>query len=387
MTRLAPLLGLLLAAPADESRPAPPPATTGPHWVYVGTYTGGKSKGIYRLDFDPATGALGEPSLAAESESPSFLAVHPSRRFLYAVNEVGQFAGQPGGGATSFALDPGSGSLSRLNAEPTAGTFPCHLAVDRTGRMLMVANYGGGSVASFPIGADGAIGKASVVDQHRGSGPDRSRQEGPHAHSVDVDPGNNFVVSADLGLDRLFVYRLDPSRGSIAPNQPPAVAVEPGSGPRHFAFHPDGKHAYSIHEMASIINVFDYDPARGALTQQQAIRTLPKGFTGANTTAEVRVHPSGRFLYGSNRGDDSLAVYQIDPGNGLVSLVEVEPSGGKTPRSFSIDPTGRYLLAANQDSDSIVVFRIDPETGALDPTGRKVEVGKPVCLVFVPKGG
>jgi 6-phosphogluconolactonase len=382
MTWIAPLLGSTLLGFAGPSSP-PPDA---PMWVFVGTYTGGKSRGIYRLTLDPASGKLGEPELAAESENPSFLAVHPSRRFLYAVNEVGQFEGKPGGGVTSFALDTKAGSLAKLNAESTIGGGPCHLSVDHTGKTLLVANYGGGSVAAFPIGDDGRIAKATTFIQHEGSGANKDRQSAPHAHSINVDKGNRFAVTADLGLDRLFVYKLDPARAVLTPDDPPFAAVSPGSGPRHFAFHPNGKYGYVINELASTIAIFDYDAERGVLTLREEVRTLPKGYMGTSFTAEVQVHPSGNFVYGSNRGSNSIAIFRVDPGNGLITLVEIESSGGKTPRNFGIDPSGRYLLAANQDSDSIVVFRINPDTGELTPTGQKVEVPKPVCVKFVPKG-
>ncbi len=382
MTWIAPILGSMIAGLADEPKPAP----AGPYWVFVGTYTGGKSRGIYRLGFDPSTGKATEPSLATESENPSFLAVHPSRRFLYAVNEVGRFEGKPGGGATAFALDAKEGALTRLNAESTMGAGPCHLSVDRTGKALLVANYGGGSVAALPIGEDGKLGKATSFIQHEGSSENKARQGEPHAHSINVDADNRFAVVADLGLDKLFVYRLDPARATLVPNDPPFASVEAGSGPRHFAFHPDGKRGYVINELKSTVTAFDYDPARGVLTDRETVSTLPKTFRGTSYTAEVQVHPSGKFLYGSNRGDDSIAVFAVDPGNGLLSMVEVESSGGKTPRNFGIDPTGRYLLAANQDSDSIVVFAIDPATGALTPTGQKLDVPKPVCVKFVPQG-
>lgn len=364
----------------------PGPAADAPMWVFVGTYTGGKSRGIYRLEFDPGAGTLSAPTLAAESENPSFLALHPSGRFLYAVNEVAAFGGRPGGGVTAFALDPRAGTLAKLNEESTVGAGPCHLTVDRTGKALLVANYGGGSVVALPIGEDGRVGKASSFFQHEGSGQNQTRQTEPHAHSINVDAGNRFAVAADLGLDKVFVYRIDPGRAALTPNDPPFVKVPPGSGPRHFAFHPDGVHAYVINELRSTVTAFDYDPARGVLTERETVRTVPRVFRGESHTAEVQVHPSGKFLYGSNRGSDTIAVFAIDHGNGLKWL-GAEPTGGMTPRNFGIDPAGRFLLAANQDSDSIVVFRIDPATGALAPTGQKVEAPKPVCVKFVPKGG
>ncbi len=358
----------------------------GPMWAFVGTYTGGKSRGIYRLEFDPQSGTLGEPTLAAESENPSFLAVHPSGKFLYAVNEVGRFEGKPGGGVTAFALDAKSGSLTKLNAQSTVGGGPCHLAVDRTGKMLIVANYGGGSVASFPIGDDGKLGEAATFIQHEGSSENKARQSGPHAHAVVIDAGNRFAVVADLGLDKLLVYKIDPAKAALTPNEPPSATVAPGAGPRHFAFHPDGKRGYVINEMANTVTAFDYDAGRGVLTRRQVVPTLPKGFMGTSYTAEIQAHPSGKFLYGSNRGDDTLAAFVIDAGNGLLTTAGFVPTGGKTPRNFAIDPSGRHILAANQDSDSVVVFRVDPATGMPAPTGGKAVVPKPVCIEFVPRG-
>jgi 6-phosphogluconolactonase len=357
----------------------------GPMWVFVGTYTGPKSKGVYRCEFDPATGKLSDPELAAETANPSFLAVHPSRRFLYAVGEVNNFGGQKVGAVSAFGLDAKTGQLTPLNQQPSGGSGPCHLALDHAGRCVVVANYGSGSAASLPIDADGRLRPPASMMQHSGKSHDPRRQEGPHAHSANIDKGNRFAVVADLGLDKVMVYRLDPDRGTLTPNDPPSAEVTPGSGPRHFAFHPDGKHAYVINELASTVTAFTYDAGRGVLTPTQTVSTLPAGLKVANSTAEVQVHPSGKFLYGSNRGHDSIAVFRIDPQTGELTPAGHQPTGGKTPRNFGIDPSGAYLLAANQDSDSITVFRIDPATGGLTPTGQSVSVGKPVCVKFVPK--
>jgi 6-phosphogluconolactonase len=378
MTWIAPLLGSLLLGLADDPRPM---------WVFVGTYTTADSKGIYRLDFDPQSGTLTGPTLAAESENPSFLAVHPSRRFLYAVNEVDQVGGKPGGGVTAFALDPKSGSLARLNAQSTVGDGPCHLAVDRTGRMLIAANYGGGSVVAFPIAEDGRVAKASTFIQHEGSSVNKARQAGPHAHAVVVDAANRFAVAADLGLDKLFVYKLDPARAILVANDPPFAQVAPGVGPRHFAFHPNGKHAYAINEMACTVTAFDYDPSKATLAEVQTISTRAPGSRPGNSTAEILVHPSGKFVYGSNRGDDSLAIYAVEPASGTLNLVGHQSTGGKTPRNFGIDPTGHFLIAAHQDSSSLVVFRIDVQTGLLKQVGEPVTIPAPVCVKFVPIGG
>ena len=364
---------------ADQQKAEPNAQTL---LVYVGTYTGPKSKGIYLLRMDLASGALTAPEVAAEVANPSFLAVHPSRRFLYAVGEIGNFAGRKSGAVSAFAIDPESGKLKLLNQQPSGGTGPCHLTVDGAGKNVLAANYSSGSVCVLPIGEDGRLAEPSEVVQHKGSGPNPKRQEGPHAHSVNLDPAGRFAFAADLGLDKIMVYRFDPAKGKLAPNDPPAASVAPGAGPRHFAFHPTGRFAYVINEMASTVTAFAYDANAGRLSELQTVSTLPAGFTGSSTTAEVQVHPSGRFLYGSNRGHDSIAVFGIDARTGKLTAVGHQPTQGKTPRNFGIDPTGTYLLAANQGSGNLVVFRIDPKSGELKPTGVTAEVPSPVCVKF-----
>jgi 6-phosphogluconolactonase len=360
-------------------------AESAPLRAYIGTYTQGTtSKGIYLIELDPATGKLTSKGLAGEATNPSFVALHPNRRFLYAVGEVGDFGGEKSGAVTAFAVDPERGTLNRLNQQSSRGEGPCHIVVDRGGRNALVANYGSGSAAVLPIGEDGRLAAASAVAQHSGKGPDPRRQEGPHAHSINLDTENHFAVVADLGLDRVFVYKFDPERGSLTPNDPPSAAVDPRSGPRHFAFHPDGRHAYVINEMANTVTAFKYDPGRGILNKVQTISTLPEGHAGRSHTAEVQVHPTGRFLYGSNRGHDSIAGFAVDLETGLLQPLGQTPTQGKNPRNFGIDPTGRYLLAANQDSNTIVSFRIDIASGRLEPVGSTIEIPKPVCVKFVP---
>ena len=377
------LLALLSAAlTMSLASTAANAAEPGKFWVFVGTYTNGKSKGIYRMEFDAASGKLSEPTVAAELSNPSFLAVHPTAKYLYAVNE-GPGPGK-GGGVTSFALDAKTGLLTRLNQESTVGDGPCHLVVDATGKYVLVANYGGGSVAVLPIGPDGTLGPASDFVQHKGKVFDPRRQGAPHAHSINLDKANRFAVVADLGLDRVFVYKFDPVLGKLTPNDPPSTKLNDRAGPRHFAFHPDGKHAYVINEIDCTVSAFDYDAEHGTLTAVQTIPTMPVAVEPRHSTAEVVVHPSGKFLYGSNRGHDSLAVYSIDPAAGRLKLVEYEPTLGKTPRNFAVDPTGSYVLAENMGSDNIVVFKVDPETGALEPTGQTVKVPAACCVKFVP---
>ncbi len=365
-------LGAAPGRPADPSR----------FWVFVGTYTGGDSQGIYRMELDAATGKLSEPALAAEVDNPSFLAVHPTHKYLYAVNETAD-DGKPGG-VTAFALDPATGAITKLNRQSSGGDGPCHLVVDAAGKNVLVANYGGGSVAVLPIGPDGRLAPATELVKHSGRVADPQRQGGSHAHSVNLDAANRIAVVADLGLDRLFLYKFDPAGGRLTPHDPPSVKLADRSGPRHFAFHPDGQHAYAIHEIDCTITAFDYDPARGTLAPIQTVPTMPVAVEPRHSTAEVAVHPSGKFLYGSNRGHDSLAVYAIEPGSGRLELVEHEPTGGQTPRNFAVDPTGAFVLAENQSSGTIVVLRVDPATGALAPTGQVVALPSPSCVKFVP---
>ncbi len=348
--------------------------------VYIGTYTGarGPSKGIYRSLLDLDTGQLSAPVLVAETTNPSFLEIHPKGTCLYAVSEVGK-----AGAVSAFQIDGESGALRFLNQRPSGGAGPCHVSIDPAGRNLLVANYSGGSAAVIPIKEDGRLGEPTGFVQHRGSSINPKRQNGPHAHSINVSQDNRFAFVADLGLDKIMVYRLDIDKGTILPHDPSFVGLKPGAGPRHFVFHPSERFAYVINELSSTVTGFSYESATGILTEFQTITTLPKGFSGASSCAEVRVHPRGEFLYGSNRGHDSIVVYRIDPANGRLSLVEHETTGIKTPRNFNIDPTGTFCIVANQGANSVIVFRIDQATGSLNPTGHEISVGKPVCIRFL----
>jgi 6-phosphogluconolactonase len=363
---------------------APAPTAAAPRLaVYVGTYAGGGSRGIYRFELDPASGAWTDPVLAAESENPSFLALHPSGHVLYAVNELGTYGGAVTGAVSAFAIG-GAMNLTRLGQRASGGADPCYLAVDRGGRNVLVSNYTGGSVAVLPIGAGGRLQPVSAVRRHGGRGPNGERQEGPHAHAIVLDGAERFALAADLGADRIFIYRFGAAAGDLEPNDPEAAALEPGSGPRHLVWHPSGACLYAINELRSTVTAFRYDAGRGALDSFQTITTLPAEFSGQSTAAEVAVSPDGRFLYGSNRGDDSLAVFQIDAASGALARAGHVPTGGRTPRHFAIDPSGRWLLAANQDSDSIAVFRLDPVTGRPEPVGRPLAISKPVCVLLAP---
>jgi len=361
-------------------------APSGKQRVYFGTYTGKVSKGIYRSELDLSTGKLSPPVLAGEATSPSFLAIAPNEKFLYSVGEISDFGGKPAGAVNAFAIDAATGNLKLLNQQSSVGAGPCHVVVDREGKNVLVANYGGGSAAVLPIQADGKIGEASSFVQHKGTSVDKGRQEAPHAHSINVDAKNRFAFVADLGLDTVQVYRFDSTKGTIAPNDPAASKVAPGSGPRHFAFHPSGKFAYVINEMSLTVTAFQYDADKGQLSTLQTITTLPEGVTDRKgmSTAEVVVHPSGKFLYGSNRGHHSIAAFAIDQSTGKLTAIGHQGKGIKTPRNFNIDPTGHYLLVANQDGDSVVVFKVDQATGKLEPTGSNIEVPTPVCVKFLP---
>ncbi len=342
--------------------------------VYVGTYTNREATGIYLFRMDGSTGRLTEEGLAVESNSPSFLALHPNGRFMYAVNEQDA-------AVSSFAIDRATGKLTFVNQHPSRGATPCHLTVDPSGQCVLVANYTGGSAAVLPIDLDGSLKPATGYVKHEGKPVDKA---GPHAHSINVDPANRFAFVPDVGLDEIFVYRFDPKTGALKPNDPRGVATPKVAGPRHFAFGRDGKYAYVINETNNTVIVYSYDAARGVLAPLQTISTIPDDFEGETWTSEIQVHPSGQFLYGSNRGHDSIVVYSIHPADGRLELVEYQSTQGKMPRGFGIDPSGRFFFAANQESDTIVTFRIDVKSGALTPTGDVAKVSMPVCVKFLP---
>lgn len=351
---------------------------------YVGTYTGPKSKGIYRVQMDAKTGALSKPELAGTLKDPSYLAIAPSGKALYAISEVNEFGGKKAGAVAAFSIDPTTGMLTLLNEQSSGGTGPCFIALDATGKNALIANYAGGSVECVPVKADGSLAEPSAFIQHTGSSVDQSRQKEPHAHSIYPSPDNQYAIACDLGLDKLLIYKFDAAKGTLSPGDPAFGTVEPGQGPRHFAFHPSGKWAYNCNEMGLTACAFTWDAAKATLTNIQSLSTLAEGASrkGAST-AEVVVHPSGKFLYVSNRGNDTIAIFTIDQTTGKLIAAGHAPSGGKTPRDFRVDPSGTFLLAANQGSDNIVVFKIDQGTGALTPTGSTVEVGSACCIQFV----
>ncbi len=353
------------------------------HWLYVGTYTGAKSKGIYRIGYHAPSGKLEKVELAAEVQSPSFLAIDAEKSRLYSVGEISDFGSRRSGAVSSFGLDKVTGALSPLSTVSSVGSGPCHINVDKSGKYVAVANYGGGSTAILPVGDDGKLGEAADFQQHKGSSVNKSRQEGPHAHSVNFSPDGKFLCVADLGLDKLLVYRFDGRKGKIALNDPPAYDTKEGAGPRHFAFHPSGKYAYLLNEIDMTLEALAYDAAKGSFEKIAVISTKPDGPQKGESTAEVVVHPSGKFVYSSNRGHHSISVFSIDQANGKPERIQVAQGGIKTPRNFTLSPDGQFLLVANQDGDSIVVFAIDQETGKLTATGDSVAVPMPVCLRFV----
>ena len=364
--------------------------------VYVGTYsepilfgTGqvvqGLGKGIHAFRLDAGTGALVPAGITEGVRNASYLAFDPKRQFLYCVNEFKEYQGKPSGAVSAYRIDPKTGGLTYLNTVASHGTDPCALMVDRTGRCVIVANFASGSVAVLPLAADGSLKEASCVIQHEGSGIDPKRQKGPHAHAVEIDAANRYVFVPDLGCDSVFIYALDADKGVLIPNpNQPSVKVTPaGAGPRQLALSPNGRFAYLINELNSTMTAYAYDAGRGVLSALQTLPTLPEGFTGESTCAEVQMAPSGRFLYGSNRGHDSIVIYALDPDEGTMRLVGHQSTGGKIPRNFTLSPKGLFLAAANQDSNTVVMFRVDPEKGTLEPTGSVVEAGTPICVKFL----
>jgi 6-phosphogluconolactonase len=377
------LTGIVLAAMAAHlfSMQAAENTSAAERLVYFGTYTSGKSQGIYVAPFNAATGKLGTPELAATARNPSFVALHPNKRFLYAVGETGD--GKKSGTVSAFAIDAATGKLLFLNTESSGGGGPCHLSVDAAGRCVLVANYGSGSIAALPILNDGRLGPAGSVVQHRGSSVNPQRQAGPHAHFIAPDPRNRFMLCCDLGLDQVLAYKLVPGKAQLIPNGVPFFAVTPGSGPRHFAFDPKGRFAYIINEMGCTLTATKYDDKKGTFAEVQTVSTLANDFKGKSSCAEVQVHPNGKFVYASNRGEDTIAIFSADTKTGELTASGRVPSGGKTPRHFTLDPTGAWLIAEHQDSNNITVFAVDKVTGALSSTGQSLELGAPVCAVFL----
>jgi 6-phosphogluconolactonase len=363
--------------------------------VYVGTYsepllfgTGqvvqGKGKGIYAFRFDAAEGSLDPLGVTEGVRNSSYLAFDPKRKCLYCVNEFKEYEGKASGAVSSFRIDQETGALTYLNTKASHGTDPCHLIVDKTGKNVLIANFASGSVCVLPIAEDGSLKEASCVIQHEGKSVDPKRQAGPHAHAVEIDANNRYVFVPELGGDTVMIYELDPDAGKITPNKnQPFIRMAPGAGPRQLVMHPNGKLAFLINELNSTMTSYAYDPSRGTLSEIMTLPTLPKDFSGHSSCAEVQIHPSGKFLYGSNRGHDSIVIYGVDASTGRLTLIGHEPTRGKIPRNFEVHPGGEFLAAANQDSDNVVLFRIDTSTGKLAPTGSVVHAGTPICVRFM----
>ena len=349
--------------------------------IYIGTYTSGKSEGIYGYQFDPQSGALTRVN-SIKSTNPSFLAIDRSKRYLYAVNEVGEYLGKPSGGVSAYVIERPNLNLRLLNEQATQGADPCHLSVDSKRKVLLVANYTGGNVTVLPIRPDGTLGMVMDVKQHEGSGP-KEQQKVPHAHCIMLDRNERYALASDLGIDKVMIYRFDRATGKLTPAQQPLAELKSGAGPRHLTFHPNGKYLYVIDELDSTMTVFGYDERNGTLTHIDTVSTLPSDFSGTSYCADVHVSQSGKFLYGSNRGHNSIVVFEIDPRTGKLKLVQHVSTEGDWPRNFTIDPSGAFLLVANQRSDNVVTFSIDPGTGQLKPTGHNESIPSPVCLRFL----
>ncbi|PRY10357.1 6-phosphogluconolactonase [Pontibacter ummariensis] len=353
--------------------------------VYVGTYADPEAESIFLYRLNPETGELTRESATKGGPNPSFLALDEERRYLYAVNEIGDYQGQNSGAVSAFAVDPQTGALTLLNRVPSKGGSPAHTTVDGENKTVLVANYMGGNVAAFPIQENGQLGEASSVQQHEGAGPNKQRQEAPHAHYIAPDPQNKYVLAVDLGTDKVYSYRLNPDKAELTPNDPAvAYTTEPGAGPRHLTFHPNGRYAYLINELNSTMVALAYDADKGTFTEIETVPTIPADFKENNQTAEVKVSADGKYLYGSNRGHNSIVVYAIDENTGKLTQVQLVSTGGDWPRDFSIDPTGNILMVANERSNNITTFKIDKATGKLTPTGYEAEVHKPVNVQVVP---
>lgn len=375
-------------------------------FVYFGTYTGftymneglpaggSHSKGIYVSRFHPATGEVSRPELAAEIVNPSFLAVSPDQRFLYAVIEDPLSLGPEfdhESYVSAFAIDPASGKLRLLNTRPTGGTSTCYISLDKSGHYALMANFGSSSVSVLRINADGSLGEQTTFMKHIGHGRDPSFQSRAHPHSIDVSPDNRHAVVSDLGVDKVFIYKFDASTGKLSPDNPPAVQMESGGGPRHFVFDLAGKYGYSLKEMSGIVTVLAWNTGDGTLTKVQDAKTLAPDFVGSNDSAEIEIHPNGKFLYESNRrfrganlfGPDTIGVFAIDPAAGTLSEVEQVSAGGTMPRNFAIDPTGSYLFSGNELSGTVTAFHIDSSSGRLTPTSTVLKIDVPVCIKFV----
>ncbi|HVU26107.1 MAG TPA: lactonase family protein [Opitutus sp.] len=359
-------------------------ARAGDHVVLIGTYTGGGSEGIYAVRLNADSGIVSKPELAAELADPEFLALHPNGRFVYALTRVAGQDGKSVAAVKAFSVDPATGKLAALNVESTGRSSLTHLAVDPTGRMLVAASYNGAYVVSFPIHPDGTLGTWASLLTHQGVlGPNRARQDAPHPHSVTIAPDGRFAFVADLGLDRVFSYRLDPEKGTLTPNDPAFAVMNPGSGPRHTKFSPGGKFFYVLAELAGTVTSCRYDSDRGEIEPVQTVSTLPDDFAGKNTSSEIRIRDDGHFVYAANRGPNTIAVFARDAGTGKLTRIEIVPTGGDHPRNFALSPDGAWLLCAHQNTNNLTVFRVGASDGELTRVPDEAQVSKPVCVLFV----
>ena len=374
--RITTLIAIAFATTLDQTSAAPNRAL-----VCFGSYSTPDKESVHLFQLNLQDGSLKKLNAVDGLTNPSFLKIHPNGKYLYTVNEVSTFDGKKSGGVTAFALDVNGGKLNKINQQSSGDTGPCHLTVDATGKYVLVAHYGGGSTSVLPIKIDGSVGAVVSQIKHKGSSV-HSRQKAPHAHAVHVGPNNKFAFAPDLGIDKVLVFSFDEKTGAIAETKFDGANLEPGSGPRHFGFHPDGKFAYVINEIKQTVTAFRYNAKRGRLRTLQTLSTVPHPVDG-NSTAEVLVHPTGQFLYGSNRGHNSIAMFRINEKNGKLTALGHESTRGSTPRNFGIDPTGQFLLAANQQSDNVAVFRINQDTGKLKFTGNEIKLSKPVCVRMI----
>jgi len=353
------------------------PAAAADLTVYFGTHTAGPGKGFSVSHFDTLTGALSKPEFLLETPAPAYFVIAPGGRRLYSCNSTGF--------VSAYSIDPATAQLKLINQKPSGGGDPSYISLDRTGHYVLVANFASGNVAVWALEPDGSLGERTAFVQHKDSGANPQQQLQAHAHSIRVDPTNRFALAGDTGLDELIVYKFNVKDGSLTPNDPPFVRAAPGANPRHVAFHPNGRWLYVLTEAGSTIMLFNWDAKRGALSEVETVSTLPKDFQGKSACAEIEVHPSGKFVYASNRGRDSIAVFSVDAKSGRLTLIQDVPSGGKTPRNFDMDPSAHWLLVTNHDSNTAMVYRIDQQTGKLTPTGQPVEVASPYCPRFLAR--
>jgi 6-phosphogluconolactonase len=353
--------------------------------VIIGTQASGSNKGFSVAQFDTSTGKLSAAKLLVEASAPAFFVIHPDNKHLYTCNSINNFQGQSSGAISAYSLNPATVKLILLNQVPSGGAGPCYISLDNSGHYVFVANYSAGNISVFAINSDGSIGNRTAFVQHTGKSIYPERQASAHAHFIKVDASNRFVFVADLGTDKVFIYKFDQKTGALSASSPAFIQLTPGSGPRHIAFHPGGRFIYVINELSCTITAFAWDSKKGTASELQTIATLPSDFKGENTCAEIKIHPNGKFLYGSNRGHNSIAAFAIDAVTGKLTFIEHVSTQGQKPRNFSFDPSHHWMIVTNIDSNNAVVFRVNETTGRLTQTGEPVTVPDPYCIQFVQK--